>query len=332
MYEFLFPCCLDVMFRYPEKQIRFLYEKRIIPAIFNGTLYIPSLDGYISAVKVVGGTLVWKQNLQELTGINTSYYNGIIVSKSTPTIACAYDLIIVGIYGPAVVIALDMSTGKLVWSTHLHSHPAAVLSMPGMFHNGAFYIGTSSVEEITKSEECCSFRGSVSKLDAQTGKVLWTRYMLPDNNGHPGEYAGAAIWNTMWGSNSIDCIRNHLYIATSSLYSAPLRVRQCQIMHKNQTMPSNSDKCVEPDDHSNSIIALDLDTGEIMWYQHLGGCYSSPEAPRMFLTFDNYSNRDAVVAILHDGVVLAIDRTTGRIMWWRVSSLSSGISGIMKGP
>ncbi|WCJ20798.1 hypothetical protein M5689_003003 [Euphorbia peplus] len=304
------------------------HEKRIIiPAFFNGTVYVPSLDGYISAVKIMGGTLLWKQNLQELTGLNTSYYSyyNEIVSTSTPTIAG--DLLIIGIYGPAVVIGLERSTGKLVWSTHLHSHPAAVLSMPAYYSNGSLYIGTSSVEEIMKSEECCTFRGSVSKLDAETGQILWTTYMLPENNGIPREYAGAAIWNTMWGSTSVDSIRKHIYIATANLYSAPLRVVQCQIMEKNQSNPDKS--CIEADNHSNSIVALDLETGEIMWNQHLGGCYCAPaayskaggeisEAPlRMFLTFDNATNKDVVVVVLQDGFVLVVDRTTGTIIRWR---------------
>ncbi|CAL5369916.1 unnamed protein product [Camellia sinensis] len=51
---------------------------------------------------------------------------------SAPTVAC--DLLIVGIYGPALVVALEHATGKLVWSTLLDSHPAAVVTMSGTFH------------------------------------------------------------------------------------------------------------------------------------------------------------------------------------------------------
>ncbi|RVW71679.1 Transposon TX1 uncharacterized 149 kDa protein [Vitis vinifera] len=84
------------------------------PAIFNGTLYFPSWNGYLYAVKAADGSLVWKQNLQTLTGLNGT---GLIVnvnwtvSRSTPTMAD--DMLIVGIYGPAVVIAVEQATGSL---------------------------------------------------------------------------------------------------------------------------------------------------------------------------------------------------------------------------
>ena len=55
-----------------------------------------------------------------LTGINaTGFVPTLIyvVSRSTPTIVGDHDLLIVGIYGPAVVIAVKRSTGELVWST-----------------------------------------------------------------------------------------------------------------------------------------------------------------------------------------------------------------------
>ncbi|KAA8530352.1 hypothetical protein F0562_005061 [Nyssa sinensis] len=106
-------------------------------AIFDGTLYFPSWNGYIYAVKESDGKLVWNKNLQKLTGLNAT---GLLVnvnttvSRSTPTIAG--DLLIIGIYGPAVVIAVKRATGKLVWSTQLDSHAAAVITMSGTFYEG----------------------------------------------------------------------------------------------------------------------------------------------------------------------------------------------------
>ena len=107
------------------------------PAIFNGTLYFPSWNGYLYAVKASDGSLVWKQNLQNLTGLKeTKFITNVnwTVSRATPTIAG--DMLIVGIYGPAVVIAVDRATGRLVWSTQLDSNPAGAVTMSGTFHNG----------------------------------------------------------------------------------------------------------------------------------------------------------------------------------------------------
>jgi len=114
------------------------------PAIYDGTLYFPSWNGNIYAVKEGDGSLVWKQNLQILTGLKAT---GLIqnvnwtVSRSTPTVAG--DLLIVGIYGPAVVIGVRRTNGELVWKTTLDNHPAALITMSGTFYNGSVYYFTS---------------------------------------------------------------------------------------------------------------------------------------------------------------------------------------------
>ena len=74
------------------------------------------------------GSLVWEKNLQELTGLNATGFVPMVnwtVSRATPT--TAGDFLIIGIYGPAVVIAVERSTGKLVWSTQLDNHATGII-------------------------------------------------------------------------------------------------------------------------------------------------------------------------------------------------------------
>jgi outer membrane protein assembly factor BamB len=269
------------------------------PSIFNGTIYFPSWNGYIFAVKEFDGSLVWKKNLTKLTGLKATGFvanANWTVARATPTIAYDEDLVIVGIYGPAVVVALNRSNGELIWQTRLDGNDAGVVTMSGTYYRGlvlffvrhlmilfkilgikmlvltflyrAYYVGSSSLEELKSEEECCTFRGSFSKLDIKSGAILWQTFMLPDNKGKRGEYAGGALWGS---SPSIDSSRNHIYIATGNLYSAPLRIRQCQEKQNNLTIPTHLDECIEEENHSNSILALDLDNGEIKWFQQFGG-------------------------------------------------------------
>jgi outer membrane protein assembly factor BamB len=111
------------------------------PTIYNGIIYFPCWNGNIYAIKEYDGSLVWKQNLGKLTGLNTSLVisnvNG-IVARATPTIA--KDLLIIGIYGPCVVIGLKITTGELVWMTRLDSHPTALITMSGTYYNGLVQI------------------------------------------------------------------------------------------------------------------------------------------------------------------------------------------------
>ncbi|MFQ6647729.1 hypothetical protein Gotur_021566 [Gossypium turneri] len=276
------------------------------PAIFDGTLYFPSWNGNIYAIKAF--------------------------ARATPTIAD--DLLIIGISGPAIVIAVERITGELVWSTQLDNHPAGIITMSGTYHKGHFYVGTSSAESGVSIEQCCTFRGSFAKLDVRSGKVLWQTFTLPDNFGQTGGYAGAAVWGS---SPSIDRTRNHVYVGTGNLYSAPLRVRQCQEAENNQTVPTSPGKCVEPENHSDSILAFDLETGAIKWYRQLGGydvwflacnnlstpnCPPGPnadadfgEAPMMLSINVNGTKRDIVVAVQKSGFAWALNRDSGDLIW-----------------
>lgn len=136
---------------------------------------------------------------------------------------------------------------------------------------------------------------------------------------------------------------NLFYIATSNLYSAPSRIIECQERENNQTIPSQPDACIEPDNHSESIVALDLYTGKIKWYKQLGGydlwfgachrhldprCPPGPspdadfgEAPMMLTTKINGTKKDIVVAVQKSGFAWALDRDTGSIVWSTVSFL-----------
>ncbi|KAI7746437.1 hypothetical protein M8C21_015345, partial [Ambrosia artemisiifolia] len=282
--------------------------------------------------------------LGQLTGLySTGLVRGVnwTVSRSTPTVAD--DLLIVGIYGPGYVIGLNISNGELVWSTQLDKHYATLITMSGTYYKSAFYVGTSSIEESASIEACCSFIGSFLKLNATNGNILWQTYMLPGNNGSTDEYAGAAIWGS---SPSIDINRNMVYIATGNMYSAPLNVTQCQEAQNNQTTPTEEDKCIVPDNHSNSILALDLDSGHIKWYKQLGGydiwfaacnnlstpgCPPGPnpdadfgEAPMMLTINDRGKKHDIVATVQKSGMAWALDRDNGSIVW----STEAGPGGI----
>lgn len=111
------------------------------PAIYDDTIYFPSWNGYIYALNASDGSLIWQQDIGQLTGLNST---GLIpgvnrpVSRSTPTVA--RDLLIVGIYGPAYVVGLNRSNGELVWSTQLSTHNASIITMSGTYYKRYIYL------------------------------------------------------------------------------------------------------------------------------------------------------------------------------------------------
>ncbi|XP_034693526.1 polyvinylalcohol dehydrogenase-like [Vitis riparia] len=284
-------------------------------------------------------------HLGELTGLSpTGIVVNVTVSRTTP--AVADDLIVIGIYGPAVVVAVNRLKGTLVWSTVLDPHPRSQITMSGTPYSGDFYVGVSSLEEALPPEQCCTFRGSMAKLDIGTGEVLWRTYMIPDNGGQIGGYSGAALWGS---SPAIDIKRGLVYIGTGNLYSAPAEVLECQARRNNQTTPSQPDQCVDdPNVHFDSILALELDSGKIRWFRRFESydvfyfaclvpnnptCPPGPnldadfgEAPMLLTIFSNGTKRDVVVAVQKSGYTWALDRDSGDIVWFNVAG-PGGLEG-----
>ena len=89
-------------------------------------------------------------------------------------------------------------------------------------------------------------------LDLNTGAILWKTYMAPDG------YSGNAVWGS---SPAIDTKRGQVYIATGNNYSVrPMCSSACAAGHRQR--PSG---CLAPDNHFDSILALDLKTGAVRW-------------------------------------------------------------------
>ncbi|KAK6931195.1 Pyrrolo-quinoline quinone repeat, partial [Dillenia turbinata] len=307
------------------------------PAISDGVVYFPSWNGVLYAVSALTGNLVWQQNLGEITGLSgTGVSANVSVARATPTVAG--NLLIVGIYGPAVVIAMNRLNGNLIWTTQLDMRPLAIITASGTVYNGEYYVGVSSLEETLPADQCCTFRGSLVKLDLRTGAVVWRTYTLPDNGGKRDGYSGAAIWGS---SPAIDISRNQVYAATGNLYTAPDTVEQCEAAQTNQTRATHPDQCIGPDVNFNSILAFNMDSGKIVWSRQLGGydifyfaclipnnpdCPPGPnidadfgEAPMLLTAFPNGTRRDVVVAVQKSGFAWALDRDNGNIVWFNLA-------------
>jgi polyvinyl alcohol dehydrogenase (cytochrome) len=144
--------------------------------------------------------------------------------------------------------AIDATTGALLWKLKLDDHPAARVTGAPTSYAGVVYVPVASFEEATGARsdyQCCTFRGSVVALDAQTGKQLWKAYTIPDEPRPTTKNpigvqlygpSGAAVWS----APTIDVERQTLYVATGNSYSNP------------------------PAETSDAVLALDLKTGKIL--------------------------------------------------------------------
>jgi polyvinyl alcohol dehydrogenase (cytochrome) len=228
------------------------------PTVSQGRVFVGSQNGTVYALNARTGCIIW--TFSAAGGVRTA----IAAAAST---ASSPALIFFGDTA-ANAYALDGATGAVVWTRKIEDHPYARITGSPTLHDGRLYVPVSSYEEALGADPqyaCCTFRGSVSALDAATGRVIWKTYMIPDAPQRRGTSAsGVPLWGPagsgIWSAPTVDVNRRTLYVATGNAYSPPAA--------------SSSD----------AVVALDLATGSVRWMRqvtpndvYLNGC--RPNAP-----------------------------------------------------
>jgi polyvinyl alcohol dehydrogenase (cytochrome) len=154
--------------------------------------------------------------------------------------------------GVANAYAVEAATGKLIWKTKVDDFPAARVTGSPVYHNNRLYVPVASGEEATGAApdyECCRFRGSLVALDAATGKQIWKTYTIDPPKPTRKNKIGTQLWGPsgapIWTSPAIDDKRHALYVTTGDNYSEPATRT------------------------SDAFLALDMDTGRILWSRQM---------------------------------------------------------------
>ena len=213
--------------------------------IAGGRIFVGSWGGKVYSLNAATGCIHWFFNAGQ--GVRSAVT---VVRVDMP--GGAHDVAFFGDAG-ANVYALDAATGKQLWKTDVDDFPMGRISGSPTFHNGRVYVGVTSGEEASgavPTYECCKFRGSVVALDAATGKQLWKSYTIPELPAPIKKNAvGTQLYGPsgagVWATPAIDAKLNRLYITTGNNYTDPT-----------STM-------------SDSFVAMDLDTGKILWSRQM---------------------------------------------------------------
>jgi polyvinyl alcohol dehydrogenase (cytochrome) len=237
------------------------------PAVDGQNVYFPDFAGNLYAVDRKTGALAWSHQIGDYTGLSDDF------ARTTPAIVGkkgnSPKKLIFGdqagrLFNPegsgTYVMAVDAMTGELLWKTLVDSHPFAIVTQSAVVKGADVYVGVSSMEEaaaaLIPGYPCCSFRASVLKLDADTGAIQWKTYMVPEG------YSGGAVWGS---TPVVDQSRNSLFVANGNNYSVPQSVTDCVEALGPDPADEDVEACVSPDDHFDSVLALDLDTGAVKW-------------------------------------------------------------------
>lgn len=165
--------------------------------------------------------------------------------------------------GHANIFAVDAQSGRGLWKTKIDSHVVARITAGARYYNGRLFVPVSSSEEFSSGNRdypCCTSRGSLVALDANTGRIVWKTWVVPgDMKPYKIQSNGVVLYapggGGVWSSPTIDPVRQAVYISTGDATTFPA--------------PKTTD----------GVMAMDIDTGKMLWaYQadqndvFMGGC------------------------------------------------------------
>ena len=282
------------------------------PTIAGGRVFIGSDIGTVYSLDAATGCVYW--SFQAEGGMR----NAINVAPVKGQ-AGKYALYFGDVRGNAYRV--DAMTGAQVWKVQVEDHPAAQITGAPVFYQDRLYVPVSSSEERTAgvgaAYQCCTFRGSVVALDANSGKQIWKTYVIPDAPKPVGKTAkGVQRWapagGALWSSPTIDVQRRAIYIGTGDAYTRPV--------------PKTTD----------AVMALDMKDGKPLWtiqdFENdawivgCGGANKSPNCPEdVGPDYDFGSSpilskladgRRLIMAPQKSGVVWAHDPDhEGKVLW-----------------
>ncbi|MGZ4380320.1 MAG: outer membrane protein assembly factor BamB family protein [Gaiellaceae bacterium] len=113
------------------------------PAVVDGVAYVPDWGGYLSAVDIKTGTVIWQKSVSTLADASGPMFvvsgsavpgTGPVVSRTSPAVSGnavaigtqAMMSAAPGVGAGAQLIAVDRSDGHLLWRHKLDDHPLSI--------------------------------------------------------------------------------------------------------------------------------------------------------------------------------------------------------------
>jgi polyvinyl alcohol dehydrogenase (cytochrome) len=282
------------------------------PAIAYGAVYVGSQDGTVYALSLESGCIRWTYHAA------AEVRTGIVLAAPGDGVA-GRRLFFGDIIGH--VYSLDALTGHVLWRVKVSEHPDATLTATPALHARRLYVPISSLEEVTAAakphDACCTFRGSVAALDADSGAVRWRTYLIDHEPRRTGvTSAGVPILGPsgapVWNSPTIDARRGVLYVGTGDNYTGPA------------------------DASSDAVVALRLSDGKPVWRRQMlkndvwnAACMGEPgpncpagDGPDADFGASPIlaalpAGGDVLLVGQKNGVAAGLDPTRGTVLWRR---------------
>ena len=285
-------------------------------------MYLTHPKNFIQALDARNGDVLWEYR-RHLPAGTISVLRNIAIYDDKLIIATA----------DAHLLALDARKGDVVWETRVGDYKKFSHTSGPIVAKGKVFTGRSCLIKNALPGGCF-----IAAHDVNNGKELWRRYLIP-RPGEPGDesWGGLPMEKRIhlgaWGVGSFDGDLNLLYWGTS-VPAPTAAVHRGTVGHDLL--------------YANSTLALDGDTGEIVWYfQHLPRpnwdldhtferiLVDSELRPNMQATWEQNPRIQpgAKCKLMtgipgKTGIVWTLDRATGEFLWAKETVQQNVIRGI----
>ena len=143
------------------------------PVVAGGRVFVGSVGGTVYSLDAATGCVYWSfkadGSVRSAISLARSKTGGRYIAYFGDLRATAY--------------AVDADSGALIWKQKLDEHPVARITGSLVFYRGRLFVPIASLEEASgmwRQYDCCTFRGSLVSLDAETGHQLWKSFTVLD--------------------------------------------------------------------------------------------------------------------------------------------------------
>jgi len=260
------------------------------PLVVDGVLYLEGIQNNIYALDAVTGNLLWKYNYPwPRAGLTVG-------AGGARGIAIGDGRLYMGTRDNHLV-AVDSHTGKEIWNISVEDNAKCQcgINAAPLFIRGKVVTGVSGV---SKS------RAYVRAFDASTGKLIWNFDVIPSPDQPGGDTWPPNAYKTgsgaTWLTGTYDPDSNIIFWGTGDPY------------------PEDPSGRPGTNLYSDSVLALDADTGTLKWYHqefpHDPYDYDSTMEPVLIEASIGGTKRKLIVHSSKDGFVYVYDRLTGKVL------------------
>jgi alcohol dehydrogenase (cytochrome c) len=272
-------------------QQRSLEKFEATPLVVDGVMYTTQAPSDVVALDAATGRIFWT------FADNVAATSRTCCGRVNRGVAILDDTVFVGTIGGRL-IALDAKTGKPVWKVDVAKPDAghSLMHAPLVIKDKVI-VGTAGGE--------FGIRGFIAAFDAKTGRDLWRFYTIPA----PGEKNGGTWAGDSWKHGGAS-------VWVTGSYDPDLNLTYWGI--GNPGPDWNGDQRAGDNLYSDSVVALNPDTGELKWhYQftpHDNFDFDAVQVPVLADMQWQGQQRKVMMWGNRNGFFYVLDRTNGQYL------------------